>query len=69
MDVTEKKNFFFFSGHVACGILGPGPGIEPGPSAVKVWSLNHWTAKEFPNFLFSFIIYFLKEYISMDSHF
>ena len=30
------------------GILVPQPGIEPGPSAVKVWCPNHWTAKEFP---------------------
>ena len=33
---------------MACGILVPWSGIEPGPSAVKVWSPNHWTAKEFP---------------------
>ena len=31
----------------ACGILVPQPGIEPGPWAVKVWSPNHWTAREF----------------------
>ena len=38
-----------FFGRVACGILVPQPGIEPTPSAVKVQSPNHWTAKEFPN--------------------
>ena len=27
----------------ACGILVPQPGIEPGPPAVVVWSLHHWT--------------------------
>ena len=32
----------------ACGILVPWPGIEPGPSAVKVLSPNHWTIREFP---------------------
>ena len=28
-------------------------GVEPGPSTVKIWSHNHWTAREFPglNFL------------------
>ena len=32
---------------VASGILVPQPGIEPRPSAVKAWSPNHWTAREF----------------------
>ena len=43
-------NFFFliWPRHVAFGILVPRPGIEPGPSAVKVWSPNHWTAREVP---------------------
>ena len=40
--------FFFLSLPVACGILVPQPGIEPRPSAVKMWSINHWTAREFP---------------------
>ena len=31
------------------GILVPQPGIEPGPSAVRAQSLNHWTTREFPN--------------------
>ena len=33
---------------MACGILAPQPGIEPGPSAVKASSPNHWTARELP---------------------
>ena len=41
-------NFFAAPCHAACGILVPQPGIEPGPSAVKAWSLNHWTDREFP---------------------
>ena len=42
----------FWSHRMACGILIPWPGIEPGPTAVKGSSLNHWTAREFPdNFL------------------
>ena len=31
-----------------CGILVPWSGIETGPSAVIVWSPNHWTTREFP---------------------
>ena len=34
--------------------LVPRPGIESGPSAVRVHSPNHWTAREFPIF-FNFI--------------
>ena len=33
---------------VAYGILVPRPGIESRPSVVKVWSPNHWAAREFP---------------------
>ena len=40
--------FFFWPRHAACGILVPQPGIEPGPSAVKALSPNHWTARELP---------------------
>ena len=32
----------------ACGILVSRPGIEPGPSAVKVQHPNHWTTRGFP---------------------
>ena len=31
-----------------CGILVPWPGIESGSSAVKAWSPNYWTTREFP---------------------
>ena len=37
-----KKNFFFK--FMACGILVPGPGIEPVSPAVE--ALNHWDAME-----------------------
>ena len=40
--------FFFFLHHAACRILVPQPGIEPMPSAVKVWSPHHWATREFP---------------------
>ena len=33
---------------VSCGIVFPQPETEPRPSAVKVWSCNHWTTREFP---------------------
>ena len=55
MKCQEKKVKFwflfllFFCLHcMACGILVPWPGIEPGPSAVRLWSPNPWTAREFP---------------------
>ena len=44
----------------AYGILVPQPGIEPGSSAVKAQSYNHWIAKESPiiflNMLFQRVI-------------
>ena len=39
--------FFFLPRCMACGTLVPRPGIEPAPLAVKAWSPNHWTAREF----------------------
>ena len=41
-------SFFFWLWHVACEILVPRSGIEPGPSEVKAQSPNHQTAREFP---------------------
>lgn len=39
--------------HVACGILVPGPGIEPVAAAMEVSGvLTNRTAKEFPSFYF-----------------
>ena len=32
---------FFWFQHEVCGILVPQPGIKPGLSSVKAWSLNH----------------------------
>ena len=40
--------FFFLPHCTACRILVPRPGIEPVPSAVEAWSLNHWTTREVP---------------------
>ena len=33
---------------VACEILGPQPGNEPGPPALGAWSFIHWTTREVP---------------------
>lgn len=38
----------FGPGHEACGISAPRSGIEPTLSAFQVWSLNHWTMRDFP---------------------
>ena len=52
--LTLRKEFliffiFIFWPHCkACGILVPWPGIEPTPTALEAWSLNHWTAREVP---------------------
>ena len=46
--------FFFWPRLAACGILVPGPGIEPAPPAVEAWRPNHWTAREVPTLYFNF---------------
>ena len=40
---SAPLSFSFVSGHVACGILVPRPGPEPGPSAVRARSPEPWT--------------------------
>ena len=38
---------------MACGILVPQPEIKPmPPPPVEAWSLNHWTTREVPIFLY-----------------
>ena len=37
--------FFGCTAGEACVTLVPPPGVEPGPSAVKAQSPNHWTAR------------------------
>ena len=51
--------FFFWLQWAAWGILVPHSGIEPWPSAVKFWSLNHWTTRELPCLQVIFIEFFL----------
>ena len=50
----EKTGAFylFWLSAVACGILVPWPGIEPGPPAVEVQNPNLWTHQEFPGLAF-----------------
>ena len=43
-----KDRFHFFFYFLAA------PGIEPRPLAVRTWSPNHWTAREFPSLWFWF---------------
>ena len=45
--------FLIFSLHItACRILVAQPGIESMPLAVEVQSLNHWTTKEVPSYVY-----------------
>ena len=47
--ILQNTSPSFFCTHcTVCRILVPWLGIELGPSAVKAWSPNHWTAREFP---------------------
>ena len=39
--------YFFWPCCAAYGILVPGPGIEPVPSAVEAPSPDHWTTRDF----------------------
>ena len=43
---------FFGPCPVAHGIFVPQPGMETRPPAMEAWSLNHWTTREAPGFLF-----------------
>ena len=60
--ITDLSFFlsFLWLCHTACGTLVPQPEIEPRPSAVRVQSPNHWTAREFPQQIF-----FYTEFLSL----
>ena len=45
--------FLLWPRHEACGHLVSWWGVKVLSSALEVWSLNHWTAKEFPVYVFS----------------
>ena len=44
--ISKKKKLFRLC-CVAWGIFVPQSGVRPGPPAVEVQSLNHWTARDF----------------------
>ena len=54
MNEMQAQVFIFFYFYflatpcVTCRILVPQPGIEPGPTAMKALSPNHWTTRELP---------------------
>ena len=43
--------FSFWPLHMAYGILVPQPGIRPSFPEVEVWSFNHWSTREAPDFM------------------
>ena len=47
--------FFFLPHYMTCGILVPRLGTESKPSAVKAWSPNQWTTREFLRVIFFFL--------------
>ena len=53
--------FIFWLCPTACGILVSWPGTEPVSPALEAWSLNHWTAREFPK---TFIILPQEEFVA-----
>ena len=48
---------------MACGILIPQPGIEPGAMA---WSPNHWIARELPLYLISAVCFSFLELVLLE---
>ena len=47
--VKDHEAFFpFLFAKETCGILVSQRGIKRGPSAVRAWSPDHWTTREFP---------------------
>lgn len=44
----SSVSVYFWPHHLVCRILIPWPGVEPWPVAVKAWSPDPWTTREFP---------------------
>ena len=57
---------YFWLRCVACGILVPQPGMEPGPPAVEARSPNHWTAREFPSTVYFYFFFVSIEQATWD---
>ena len=55
--LTSLTQFYFilliWPSRISFRIFIPQTGIEDTPSAAKAWSPNHWTAREFPVWIFS----------------
>ena len=59
--------FFFLLLSMACGILIPPPGMEPGPPAFGTQSLNHWTSREVQRITYIHIIIYLISHLKYSS--
>ena len=55
--IFQGSSWFFSSWpcRMACGIFVSSPEIEPVPSALVAWSVNHWTTREVSGFLLALI--------------
>ena len=63
--IDGALNTSFGAHHMACGILGPRPGIKPVSPALEAQNLNHWTISEVLKDFF----FFLTELICvLESH-
>ena len=60
--------FVFLLHHTACRILVSRPGIEPVPLAVKVWSPNPWTSREFSVYFVLFCLFVCLYLAVLDLH-
>ena len=57
----------FFFGHVTHRVLAPWSGIEPMPPALKVWSLNHQTTREVPQYsVINYILYIMSPKVILN---
>ena len=62
----QRFSLVFFWPHCEVGrILVPPPGIEPRPLALKAWSPNHWTAREFPLLISFFKLVFIGVWLAL----
>ena len=43
---------------MACEVLAPQPGIDPGPSMMRTWNPDHWTMMDFPLIFNTIILLF-----------
>ena len=53
-DTFWTSFFIFWPCLKACRILVPWPGIKTMPPALGAWSLNHWTTREVPIFIYDY---------------